>query len=269
MRAIGLAHFLFAAGLAGLGILSLFSGDFALAWQPVPAWVPWREGLARASGILLLAGGAGMLVKRTAGTAALAMTIYMLSWVVLLQAPRAAQAPLNVGSWMGFAENTWLTCGGWILFAALAGPGSRLGVKLAGAIPVARFAFALSCIELGLSHFVYAEVTASMVPAWLPDRLGFAYITGAGHISAGVGILFAVFPRLAATLEAIMIGIFVLLVHIPGVVAEPNSRLKWTMLFVATALAGSAWAIARSLRDAAWGWSRASPKATSTLTAES
>jgi uncharacterized membrane protein len=269
MRAIGLAHFLFAAGLAGLGVLSLFSGDFALAWQPVPAWVPWRETLARASGILLLAGGIGMLVKRTALAAALAMTIYMLSWVLLLQAPRAAQSLLNVGSWMGFAENSWLTCGGWILFSALAGPGNRLGVKLAGAIPVARFVFALSCIELGLSHFVYAEVTAGMVPAWLPDRLGFADLTGAGHIAAGAGILFAIFPRLAATLEAIMISLFVLLVHIPGVISEPASRLKWTMLFVATALAGSAWAIARSLRDAPWGWSRTSPKATSTLAVKS
>jgi len=269
MRAIGLAHFLFAAGLAGLGVLSLFSGDFALAWQPVPAWVPWREGLARASGILLLAGGAGMLVKRTAVPAALVMTIYMLSWVLLLQAPRAAQAPLNVGSWMGFAENSWLTCGGWILFAALAGPGHRLGAKLSGAIPIARFLFAISCVALGLSHFVYAEVTASMVPAWLPDRLGFAYLTGAGHIAAGIGILFAIFPRLAATLEAIMISLFVLLVHIPGVISEPASRLKWTMLFVATALAGSAFAIARSLRDTEWGWSRTSPKAAAALTAGS
>jgi uncharacterized membrane protein len=268
MRVIGLDHLLFAIGLAGLGVLSLFSGDFAFVWQPVPAWVPWRESLAHASGALLLAGGIGMLVKRTARTAALVMTIYMLSWVLLLQAPRAVPAPLNVGSWMGFAENSWLTCGGWILFASPAGPGDRLSMKFGSGMRVARFLFAASCIELGLSHFVYAEGTANMVPAWLPDRLGFAYLTGAGHIAAGLGILFAIFPRLAATLEASMICLFVLLVHIPAVVAAPTSRLNWTMVFVATALAGSAWAIARSLRDEPWGWSRASSKATSTVTAE-
>lgn len=199
MRVIGADHFLFAAGLAGLGVLSLFSGDFAFVWQPVPTWVPWRESLAHASGALLLAGGIGMLVKRTARTSALVMTIYMLSWVLVLQAPRAVPAPLNVGSWMGFAESSWLTCGGWILFASLAGPGDRLTMKFAGGIRVARFLFGASCIELGLSHFVFAEGTAGMVPAWLPDRLGFAYLTGVGHIAAGVGILIAIFPRLAAT----------------------------------------------------------------------
>jgi uncharacterized membrane protein len=269
MRVLGLDHLLFAAGLAGLGVLSLFSGDFAFVWQPVPAWVPWRESLAHVSGVLLLAGGIGMLVKPTARTSALVMTIYMLSWVLLLQAPRAVQAPLNVGSWMGFAENSWLTCGGWILFVSLAGPGDRLSLKFAGGMRIARFLFAVSCLELGLSYFVYAEGTASMVPAWLPDRLGFAYLTGAGHFAAGVAILFAIFPRLAATMEAIMISLFVLLVHLPGVASEPASRLKWTMLFVATALAGSAWAIARSLRDASWGWARTPPEASSAVRAES
>lgn len=61
---------------------------------------------------------------------------------------------------------------------------------------------------------------------------GIAYLTGAGHFAASLGILFAILPRLAATLEAI----------------EPRSRLQWTMLFVASALAGAAWITARSLR---------------------
>jgi uncharacterized membrane protein len=252
MRVVGPGHFLFAAGLAGLGVLSIGSGDFALAWQPVPAWVPWRESLAHASGVLLLAGGVGMLVKRIAAPCALVMTIYLLSWVLLLQAPRAAQAPLSVGSWMGFAENLWLTGGGWILFASLAGPGDRLHTQFAAGIRVARLLFGVSCIELGLSHFVYADVTAGMVPAWLPDRLGFAYLTGGAHIAAGIGILFAILPRLAATLEAIMISLFVLLVHAPGVVSAAAGRLQWTMLFVASALAGAAWLVAESLRDAPW-----------------
>jgi len=269
MRVIGLGHLLFAVGLAGLGVLSLISGDFAFVWQPVPAWVPWRESLAHASGILLLAGGTGLLVKRTAELSALVMTIYLLGWVLLLQTPRAAQAPLNVGSWMGFAENLWLMSGGWILFVSLVGPGNTLSMKFAAGTRIARFLFGVSCLELGLSHFVYAEGTAGMVPAWLPDRLGFAYLTGAGHFAAGIGILFAIFPRLAATLEAGMISLFVLLVHVPGVVSAPASRLPWTMLFVATALAGAVWAIARSLREAPWGWARTSPRATSTLRTES
>jgi len=85
-------------------------------------------------------------------------------------------------------------------------------------------------------------------PAWLPYRLSFAYLTGAGHFAAGLAMLSGIIPPLAATLEASMITSFVLLVHIPGVRAEPHSRLQWTMLSVASALAGAAWLMAVSLR---------------------
>ena len=257
MRILGPGHLLFAFGLAGLGLLSLVSGDFAYTWQPVPEWVPGREILARASGILLLAGGLGLLVKRTAALAALVVTAYLLTWVLLLQAPRAAAAPLNVGAWLGFSENLVLMTGGWILFASLAGPEDRprlAAVTGPRGLRVARILFGLACLVLGLSHFVYTDATAGMVPAWLPCRLGLAYLTGTGHLVAGAAMLLAILPRLAATLEAIMISVFVLLLHAPAVAAEPGSRLQWTMLFVATALAGAVWAIARSLRAESWGW---------------
>ena len=61
--AMCVGHILFGCGLAGLGFLSLVSGDFALNWQPVPAWVPWHENLAYASGLVLLSGGIGMVLR--------------------------------------------------------------------------------------------------------------------------------------------------------------------------------------------------------------
>ena len=266
MRVIGPGQLLFAIGIAGLGVLSLVSGDFAFTWQPVPNWIPWREYLAYASGLLLLAGGIGMLVKRTAAPCALVMTIYVLSWVLLLQAPRVAGAPANVGAWLGFCENVVLMSGGWILFASLVrreDNGSMPFASGKGGTRVARFLFGISCLVLGLSHFVYTEETAGMVPAWLPARVVFAYLTGVGHFAAGVGILLAILPRLAATLEAIMISSFVLLIHVPGVASAPASRLQWTMMFVASALAGAGWATARSLQGIPWGFAQGSPQTTS------
>jgi uncharacterized membrane protein YphA (DoxX/SURF4 family) len=97
-----------------------------------------------------------------------------------------------------------------------------------------------------------------MIPAWLPAHLGLAYLTGACHFAAGLAILFAVLPRLAATMEACMISLFVLLIHIPAAIREPASRLQWTMVFIATALAGAVWIISASLRETTWGWSRRS-----------
>lgn len=268
MRLTGVGHLLFALGLAGLGILSLFSGDFPYSWEPVPLGVPGREVLAHLSGILLLAGGIGLLIKRTAGPAASVLTVYLLGWVLVLQAPLAAHAPGDVGAWLGVAESTVLFSGGWILSALLAGPRTRARVPLLtgeGAKRFARVLFGLACLPLGLSHFVYSAATAGMIPAWIPAHLGFAYFTGACHCAAGLGVLLGIFPRLAATLEAVMISLFVLLLHIPAATVAPASRMMWTMVLVATALAGAAWANAESLKSSAWSrspWSRRTPKLT-------
>jgi uncharacterized membrane protein len=266
MRVTGIGHLLFALGLAGLGVLSLFSGDFAYVWQPVPMGVPAREILAHLSGALLLAGGLGLLVKRTAGPASFTMAAFLLGWVLMLQIPRVVHTPGNEGMWLGLAETTVLMTGGWTLFASLANPQARARMSFITSdrgTRLARLVFGFACLPLGLSHFVYTEGTAGMIPAWIPAHLGFAYLTGAGHIATGLAVLFGVLPRLAATCEAAMISLFVILIHIPGAAAEPSSRFAWTMVFVASALAGAVWAIAASLRNNAWGWTRWSPQPSS------
>jgi uncharacterized membrane protein len=266
MRVTGVGHLLFALGLAGLGVLSLFSGDFPYVWEPVPLWVPGREVLAHLSGLLLLACGIALLIKRTAGPAASVLAVYLLGWVLVLQAPRAAHDPGNLGMWLGVAESTILFTGGWILTVNLAGLQTRARMPLLtgeGALRFARVMFGLACLPLGLSHFVYSAATAGMIPGWIPAHVGFAYFTGACHCAAGFGVLLGIFPRLAATLEAGMISLFVLLLHIPAAAADPSSRMMWTMVFVATALAGAVWTNAASLRYTAWSrtpWSRQSPK---------
>jgi len=252
MHSQRLGRCLFGFGLAGLGLLSLLNRDLAMNWQPVPPWVLGRAPLACASGAILLLGGAGLFLKTTAAPAALALTLFVLSWLLLLQLPRVAAGPLSAGNCLGVGENSLLVTGGWLVFASLTEAVDRWrGFGLAGprARRVAQLWYAAALPLIGLSHFVYLDGTISLVPAWLPFRPGWACLTGAGHIAAGFGLLLGVAPRRAATLEAAMISGFVLLLHAPGVASDPGNRLQWTMLCVATAYAGAAWAVAGSLPD--------------------
>ena len=52
--------------------------------------------------------------------------------------------------------------------------------------------FGLALIPLGLAHFVYLNLTAPLVPAWLPYHTGWAYLTGAAQIAAGFGVLLGI-----------------------------------------------------------------------------
>lgn len=245
-RMVALGHSLFALGLAGIGVLSLGSGDFAYTWQPVPQWIPWRQGLAFISGFALLTTAVGMLVRKSARTAALMMSLYQLLLLITLHFTHVLYSPSDVGRWLGLAENLVLVCGGWVLVCLVSQQAAHPDRVWRNTFwPPTLFAGA--CVVFGVSHFVYAEATAGMVPAWLPYRIGFAYLTGAGHLAAGIAILLTIIPGIAATLEACMISAFVVLLHIPGVFHEPGSRLQWTMLCQASALAGAAWLIAGSL----------------------
>jgi uncharacterized membrane protein YphA (DoxX/SURF4 family) len=112
---------------------------------------------------------------------------------------------------------------------------------------VARILFAVSLIPLGLSHLVYVKQTAEFVPAWLPFRTGWAYLTGVGQISCGVGVLFSIYPRVAAIAEAGMLSLFTLLVWGPAIVAAPATRLPWTAFFISWVIAASAWLVANNI----------------------
>ena len=240
----------FALGLIGLGILSLVYRDFALQWQPVPAWVPARGFLAHVSGTVMVGLGAGLLWRRAAALSSGVLLVYLLLWLLLLKLPHVVTAPLVEVNWLGFGEIAVIVAAGLVIFAAERG--QRESSKFtfatgASGMRIARFLFALALIPVGLSHFVYAPQTIGFVPQWIPFRAFWAYLGGAGHIAAGLGVLFGVVPRLAALLEAAMIGVFTALVWVPLVIKTPTSQLNWTGFLVSWTIAAAAWVVAGSL----------------------
>jgi uncharacterized membrane protein len=240
---------LFAAGMIGLGILALIYGDFALVWQPVAPWIPGRTVLAYSSGLIMLLGGVGLLLRATAAWSARILFPYLIVWL-LLKMPAVLMAPQMEAVWLGFGEIAVLLAGGWVLFARLAGLREQSPLAFAAGesgIRLARMLFAVSLIPIGLSHLVYVKQTAELVPAWLPYRAGWAYLTGAGQIACGLGVLFSISPRLAATGEAGMISLFTLLVWGPAIVAAPRARLPWTAFFISWAIASAAWVVAQNI----------------------
>ena len=239
----------FALGLIGLGVLSLVYGDFALQWQPVPAWVPGRTFLAYVSGVVLIATGTGLLFKRTAKLSSGVLLVYTVLWLLLLKLPSVVMAPLAEYNWLGFGEIAVIVAGALVLFATDRPQPESSKFKFAtgqNGVRIARYVFALALIPIGLSHLVYLPQTTDFVPAWLPFRRGWAYLTGAGHIAAGLAVLFGIVPRLAAMLEAAMIGIFTALVWVPLVVKAP-SQLNWTGFLISWTIGAAAWVVAAAL----------------------
>jgi len=250
------SQIIFAVMMIGLGVIGLIYGDFAMGWQRIPIQhLPGRQFFAYASAVIELVIGLGLLMQRTISVSSLILFVFLLLWAVLLKLPAVVTVPQMEATWLGFGEIAVILAGGWVLFAAHAGEWERTHLKFAvgaSGIRIARILFALSLPMIGLSHFFYSPQTVALVPAWLPDRLAWAYLTGGGNIVAGIAVLFAIFPRLAATTEAAMLGIITLLVWGPGLVTKPTDRLQVTAFLISSVIACGAWIVADSYRGMPW-----------------
>jgi uncharacterized membrane protein YphA (DoxX/SURF4 family) len=256
MRIVGPGHALFAVGAASIAIVSIAYGDFAPLWRSVPAWIPGREIWLHGSAVVLFAASAGLCFSRTALPSLLAIGVYQAMWA-LAGIPPILSHPLSIGSWYGLCEASSSLAGAWILWVILRlrWQGLERPIAAKRAVRVPQVLFGLTCIFYGWSHFAYADYTAAMVPAWLPGRLGLAYLTGFAHIAAGIGIVLGILPRLAATLEAIMMSLFGLLVWVPSFLTQPRPQWagtpqnQWSEILVNLLLAAAAWIVADSLAE--------------------
>ena len=225
-----------AVGLCGVGVLSLLYRDFALVWEPVPAGVPDRAALAVLSGLILIAAGVMMALRRTRFWGAALAAAFLGLWVIALHLPRAAAQPLMVASWQAVCESLAMATGAFIANRELKGGAGRIAVIVMG----------VCYVVFGISHFAYAKFTTAMVPPFLPMRPQLTYLTGAIHALAGLALLAGFQRRWAAIAEALMMSSFVLLVHIPRVAAAPHDRMEVTGLFIALTLTSAAWILATS-----------------------
>jgi len=255
MRIASVGHAVFAATMIALGILGLVKGDFAPIWQPVPQGFPAREVLAYVCSFLSLAGGVGLLWPRSAAISARALFVYLLLWLLLFKARFILQAPTVEVSYQTCGETAVIVAGAWVLYAWFAAEWDKRRVPFAvgdKGVRRARVLYALALIAFGLSHFAYVNMTAPLVPAWLPAHVFWAYFTGGTFLAAAAAVLVGVWARLAAALSALQVGLFTLLVWGPILAAGHVSAQHWGEFVVSWTITAGAWVVADSYRDVPW-----------------
>jgi uncharacterized membrane protein YphA (DoxX/SURF4 family) len=224
---------LLALTTAVLGCISLATADFAYTWQPVPEALPGRALLAQLTGMVLIAASVLFLLPRTARVGLPMLAILFWVWLLVLHGPL-----LFAGTgWLGFAE-FMLPASAGLALLWLSGTGRFAGKQV---FIAARVMFGLGLIGCGTSHFVYAEPASQMIPAWIPARLFLTYLTGVGHIAAGLSLVSGMAMRLATPLLCFMLACFVFLLHVPRVLGDFSNRFEWTMMIVAILFNGAAW----------------------------
>jgi uncharacterized membrane protein YphA (DoxX/SURF4 family) len=235
---------MYGVGVMGLAVVSLALGDF-LPGQPVPKGFPARIVLAHAVSIFMLVSGLAIVWRRTTAWGSAAITAYYTLIVVILMDGRVALAHYREFiAYSNAAEQLSVAAAGLIVYANSARIDATLAARLTR---LGQLAFGVCALLFGGAHFFYMNLTAPLVPKWLPpNQLFWGYATGVAFIAAGVAILSGVQTRLAAILTTVMLAIFTLLVHGPMFMGDPFNHGIWTENATNLAIMGAAWVVADS-----------------------
>src|SRR5437870_1715832 len=91
-------------------------------------------------------------------------------------------------------------------------------------MPVGRLFFAIPLAVFGSEHFTLTARIAALVPSWIPAHTFWVYLVGLAFLGAALSIAVLVQARLAAALVGMTMLIFVSVMDLPAVVANPGNR---------------------------------------------
>ncbi|MDB5974526.1 MAG: DoxX [Nevskia sp.] len=116
-------------------------------------------------------------------------------------------------------------------------------------IRLGRVLYATGMGALGMQALLRSAVVPALEPAppWLPHGvplLVLAWLGGVVLIAAGAALLLGWKARQAAIVLGLLLLLWVVVLHLPALVARPGSGGEWTGACETLALSGSAWVLA-------------------------
>ncbi|MDV6235419.1 DoxX family protein [Leptospira ellisii] len=112
---------------------------------------------------------------------------------------------------------------------------------------IGKIVYAVPFAIFGLFHFLSGQAMSGLVPSYIPFPVIWVYLTGLALIAAAVSIITGIKTHLATILLAVLLGIFVILIHLPG--AAAGNQMSTASLLKDVSLLGAALLIAGSTKD--------------------
>lgn len=104
--------------------------------------------------------------------------------------------------------------------------------------------FAVPLAVFGALHLSDVGSVLPIVPSYMPWRLLWAYFVGCALLAASLSIATRIQVRWSGLLFGLMMFLFVAMLMIPGALANPRSRIAWTLVFRESSFGSGAWILA-------------------------
>ncbi len=241
---------IFGVAIVGLGGEHLVCANMAA--EPFPAqfhaivipaipWIPAHPWLAYVTGAALVVAGVSILTSVQVRAGALLFGGLFLGCDLILHVPRMVVVPRNWGLRGEVTEMLALGSAALVLAGTLGGTGSSPGPGDRALANIGRVLFGVAAVVFGGDHFLALDLIASLVPAWMPGHIFLASLTGAAMIAAGVSIATKWQGGPGAFGLGMVFLLFVLTLHVPRVLAAPQSPDEWSSALIALGMWGASW----------------------------
>src|SRR5260370_12106866 len=110
-------------------------------------------------------------------------------------------------------------------------------------VALSNLCFAIPLAVFGAEHLSAARFIMLSVPSYMPWRLFWAYFVGFALLAASLSIAAKIQVRWSGLLFWIMMFLFVAMVHIPRVLANPSGRIPLTIVVREMSFAGGGWVL--------------------------
>ena len=187
-----------------------------------------------------IAGGIGIMLPRTARPASILLgVIYAIFSLAAI--PGIIHTPNMYFVYGAFFEQFSQLCGAIAVCAATQSDAARSATL--GRL--ARVGLGLCAVSFTLAQIFYPQITASLVPAWIPPtQMFWVILTTVAFGLAAVAILINRQARLATRLMALMLALFGVIVWVPLVIAHPEAHGNWSEFALNFQITGAAWMVA-------------------------
>jgi uncharacterized membrane protein len=253
MKILGEAgRWFFAIAIGGFGIQQFIYKGFVPGITIVPDWMPAHLFWSYVAGALLIICAIGIALREKAQLAALATGMLFLIIMLILHVRQVSDIIHRNGPERTRAFETLALCAGaFILAGVMRGPRSNSSAASMTSVlaEVGRHVLAFCLLVFGYDHLPIAKFIASLVPAWMPWHLFWAYFTACGFLAAGLSIATNIQVRLSASLLGLMFLLWVSILHGPRVAAHLHNEGEWNSLFVALAMSGIGFTLAAKQPD--------------------
>lgn len=247
-RIAAAARFCFALSLIVFGVQHLVYGEFVTRVFPkLPAFIPGHLLWAYVAGLILLGAGAAIVFRLRVRTAATILGCLILLSFLLLYVPQLLVSPPLGGLWTNAGKALALAGGCFLLAVSLPARASESRITeavLPRLAPVSPVFLSIFLILAGVQHFLFSKFVATLVPGWIPGAMFWTYFAAVALIAGGLGMLIPPLTFWAGLLSAVMIFLWVFLLHIPRALAAPHDSNETTAVFEALAFSATAFLVA-------------------------